>query len=72
MKDALAAKAAMKARLRSANIAASVGITKQGQAHALKVNLPDAAHISQIPGEIEGTPVVVEVIGQVHAIAARR
>ena len=71
MKQAMAAKTALKALLRSSGVEASVGITKSGAAYAVKVNLQDATRRTTVPAKIEGTPVIVEVIGRVRAITRR-
>lgn len=71
MKEAQAAKSALKATLRSAGVEASCGITKSGEQYAVKVNLPDSSRQASVPASIHGTPVVVEIIGQVRAVARR-
>jgi len=71
LKKAMSAKTAMKSALKSAGVDASCGITKVEDAYAVKVNLPSEAGRAAIPRMILGTPVVVEIVGRVHAMTAR-
>jgi hypothetical protein len=71
MEKALAAKTALQDKLRTAGIAASCGVTKRGDLLALKANLSDGSRVAHVPRSMQGTPVVVEVIGKTRAKGRR-
>ena len=70
MKDALAAKAAMKDELTRLGIRAACGVTSCESGLAVKVNLPDANNATLLPSAIKGVPVIIEISGAVRALAA--
>lgn len=44
-----------------------VGITKVGNSYAVKVNLRDAPATASLPRDVDGVPVVYEVVGRITA-----
>lgn len=41
-----------------------VGITRVGEGYGVKVNVAEAPNDTGLPDEIDGVPVVIEVVGQ--------
>jgi hypothetical protein len=49
-----------------------IGLTRMGERYAVKVNFESEPHDqASMPREIEGVPVVVQVIGTLHKQAVR-
>ena len=67
MKDAIAAKAAMKDELTRLGIQAACGVTTGMAGLAVKVNVSTETIRAAIPSEIKGVPVIVEVTGEIRA-----
>lgn len=70
MKEAVVAKEAIKALLRTAGVVAACGITKTPSGElAVKVNLANASDAGAVPTDARGVPVLVEKVGKVRALA---
>ena len=65
--SARAAKTQVKKALSRLPELAGVGLTRLGSGYAVKVNLQKAIVGKQLPTQIDGVPVVVEVVGTVKA-----
>jgi hypothetical protein len=71
--EARAAKSHALKILRAVPGLAGVGVTRVGQGYGVKVNLASAPKRSlDLPSEIDGVPVRLEVVGRVRKRGARR
>lgn len=64
---ARAAKAVLLERLGGHPAVVAIGLTRGETGWALKVNLRRAAPDLQLPAELDGTPIVTEVLGRIVA-----
>ena len=64
---ARAAKAVLLERLGGHPAVVGIGLTRRETGWALKVNLRRAAPDLQLPAELDGTPIVTEVVGRIVA-----
>ncbi|HKR65043.1 MAG TPA: hypothetical protein VJZ00_15020 [Thermoanaerobaculia bacterium] len=63
---ARAAKAVIAALFENVTEVCAIGITARDGGYAVKVNVTDAcARSLQIPGEVDGVPVIVTVVGDI-------
>ena len=66
LEKARAAKALAVSRLGSLAQVNGVGITRVGQGYGVKINLSEQLHPgTEIPEDIDGVPVVVELVGRI-------
>jgi hypothetical protein len=65
IEDARSAKAEARQRLSGVPGVVGVGLTRQGEGYAVKVNLQDDQR-DLVPDELSGVPVVVEVVGKIR------
>jgi hypothetical protein len=66
--SARAAKSALAARLSAVPGVVGVGLARRDSAYVVKVDLADAGAASRVPGDVDGVPVVTEVIGVVRPL----
>ena len=59
------AKAKLTSILATARNVVGIGITRVGGGFGLKVNLSDRDESVTVPSEVDGVPIVVEVIGRI-------
>lgn len=72
MKEALAAKSALRNALKSEGVEASCGVTRDGDDFAVKVNVRSGEVAGKVPALMGKVPVVVAVTGQPRAMPARK
>ncbi len=65
LERARAAKRTLAERLRGVEEVNGIGLTRVGESYALKVNC-ERAPAAELPTEIEGVSVVVEVVGKIR------
>jgi hypothetical protein len=65
---ARAAKSALAARLSADPGVVGVGLARGESGYVVKVDLVDAGAAGRVPGDVDGVPVVTEVIGVVRPI----
>jgi len=71
LQDARAAKEKAKVIFRRLGQVCGVGITRQGDVYAVKVNLEaKPARGTQLPQEIDGVPIVIQVTGPLRKLPA--
>jgi hypothetical protein len=64
--SARAAKTALAARLSADPGVVGVGLARGEHGYVVKVDLSDAVAAGRVPGDVDGVPVVTEVIGVVR------
>ena len=67
---ALAAKVKHAGWLLGCPLVNGVGVTKFGEGYALKLNLSAALGSSELPTEIDGVPVMMQVVGPLRKFRA--
>ena len=65
---ARAAKSALAARLSEDPGVVGVGLARGDGGYVVKVNLADAGAALRVPGDVDGVPVVTQVIGVVRPL----
>jgi hypothetical protein len=65
LEQARAAKAKIKQMLGDASSVVGIGITRQDDGYALKVNLREHSAPNAIPQAVDGVPVQIEVVGNI-------
>jgi hypothetical protein len=65
---ARAAKSALAARLSADPGVVGVGLARGESGYVVKVDLADAGVAGRVPGDVDGVPVVTEVIGAVRPL----
>jgi hypothetical protein len=65
---ARAAKSALAARLSTEPGVVGVGLARRDSGYVVKVDLADADAADRVPGDVDGVPVVTEVIGAVRPL----
>ena len=70
LEDAYAAKALAKQRFSDAKGINGIGIARRGSGYAVKLNFVDEPEI-EIPNQISGVSVIVDVVGQIRPFAER-
>ena len=65
---ARAAKSALAARLSAEPGVVGVGLARGDGGYVVKVNLSDAGAAGRVPGDVDGVPVVTQVIGVVRPL----
>ena len=65
---ARAAKSTLTARLSGDPGVVGIGLARRASDYVLKVNLADATAVRRVPGDVDGVPVVTEVIGAVRPL----
>jgi hypothetical protein len=65
---ASAAKSVLAARLAAVPGVVGVGLAREARDYVVKVDLADAAAAERVPGNVDGVPVVTEVIGAVRPL----
>ena len=65
---ARAAKSSLAARLSAEPGVVGVGLARGHSGYVVKVDLADAGAASRVPGDVDGVPVVTEVIGVVRPL----
>jgi hypothetical protein len=65
---ARAAKGALAARLSTEPGVVGVGLARRDSGYVVKVDLADADAADRVPGDVDGVPVVTEVIGAVRPL----
>jgi hypothetical protein len=65
MDKARAAKMKVLSKVRSIRGVNGVGLTKVGDRYAVKINLSNALQEGTLPDEIDGVPVVSEIVGTI-------
>jgi hypothetical protein len=43
-----------------------VGITRVGEGYGLKVNLSKSVDASSVPGQVDGVPIKLEIVGEIR------
>jgi hypothetical protein len=67
--EARSAKDQAKRELADVDGVVGIGLTKQGEGYAVKINLNHAVKPGTLPKRVQGVPLVVEIVG---AITKRR
>jgi hypothetical protein len=65
---ARAAKSTLAARLSADPGVVGVGLARGASGYVVKVDLADAGVAGRVPGDVDGVPVVTEVIGAVRPL----
>jgi hypothetical protein len=65
---ASAAKSVLSTRLAAEPGVVGVGLARRADDYVVKVDLADAAAAERVPGNVDGVPVVTEVIGAVRPL----
>ena len=65
---ASAAKSVLAARLADEPGVVGVGLARRAEDYVVKVNLADASAAGRVPENVDGVPVVTEVIGAVRPL----
>jgi hypothetical protein len=65
---ARAAKSALATRLSAEPGVVGVGLARRGSGYVVTVDLADAGAAGRVPGDVDGVPVVTEVIGVVRPL----
>lgn len=66
LEAARAAKTKLRERLDGVQELRGIGLTKVGDGYAVKVNLAGQSPGLHIEDEIDGVPIIVEVVGNIH------
>lgn len=65
--EAREAKESARADLEHVDGFTGVGIVRTDDGYGLQVNLETDAGIEDVPGEVDGVPVTVEIVGEIQA-----
>ena len=49
-------------------VSSGIGLARRDTGYVVKVDLADAASASRVPGDVDGVPVVTDVIGAVRPL----
>jgi hypothetical protein len=72
IEQARAAKAAAKELFGRFGVVNGVGLTRLGDRYAVKVNFEsEPSRAAELPREIAGVPVVIQVVGRIHKQAVQ-
>jgi hypothetical protein len=65
---ARAAKSALTARLSADPGVVGIGLAREDGGYVVKVDLADAGAAGRVPGDVDGVPVVTQVIGVIRPL----